>query len=105
MSHGKPTNLSPPIATHWETPSDLPLETKTNVEPPSYESTLEFDFEVKSLENHLQNATSHLKDDFITFTFQTETSSESSLSDIEAPSWLDDIFKDANTSLDKEMKN
>ena len=105
MSHGKPTNLSPPIATHWETHPNLPLETKTNVEPPSYQSTLEFDFEVKSLEHHFQKSISLLKDDFITFKFQTEISSELSLSDIEAPSWIDDIFKDPNNVCENEMKN
>ena len=105
-----PLTSNDDLRTHSETNSSSnPLTHSPSISIESDHEKSNFDetpvhFDEKAFETYLMSATSHLKNDFSSSTFQTEALSESSLSGFEPPSWLVGTFEDANDSLDKALK-
>ena len=106
---GGTTNLNPPSPAHGESTSETSIQDihSSHLDnpdsPSSFESKFEFDFDTEAFENHLRDATSHLKDDFSFSTFETENSSESSYLEFTDASWFDNFFDKSHSRLDKEM--
>ena len=62
-------------------------------------SCFEFNFDIKPFEDHLNNSTSHLKDDFSHSSCLSETSS----SEFSSLKWIDDLLEEAHARLDKKI--
>ena len=62
-------------------------------------SCFEFHFDIKTFEDRLNNATSHMKDDFS----HSSCSSETSCLEFTSLKWIDNLFEEACARLDKKI--
>ena len=93
VSNVQTTKSNPFSTTHGE---KTPKHSNLNKNFVGNTSSFEFYFDIKPFEDHLNNATSHLKDDFS----HSSCSSKTSSSEFNSLKWIDNLLEEAYKRLD-----